>query len=46
MYPLMTLKILHLMDHLTKTYSIAMSFFTVNDKVTPSLEKWLLVEQT
>jgi hypothetical protein len=34
------------MDHLTKTYSIAMSFFTINNKVTPTLDPWLLAEQS
>jgi hypothetical protein len=44
-YPLLALKILHLVNHLTKIYSIAFSFLRVNAVVTERLTEWVSPEQ-
>lgn len=44
-YPLLALKILHLINHLTKIYSIAFSFLRVNAVVTERLAEWVSAEQ-
>lgn len=45
-YPRLVLKILHLLTHLTRNYSIAMALLRVNCEVIASLKEWTRPEQS